>query len=105
MKVEILYFSGCPNHHPAVGRVQEALEQEGASAEMVEVEIKDAATARTQGFLGSPSIRINGRDVEPGAKPVQVFGLTCRTYTDEGRRSGLPPIKWIRAAVREAKER
>ena len=45
MRVEIFYFSGCPNHGPAVDRVREALEQEGAAAEMIEVEVNDASTA------------------------------------------------------------
>ena len=65
MKVEILYFSGCPNHVPAVDRVREVLQQEGTPADMVEVEVKDAATAQQVGFLGSPSIRVDGQDVEP----------------------------------------
>ena len=43
MKVEILYFSGCPNHVLAVDRVREVLEQEGTQAEMAEVEVQDAA--------------------------------------------------------------
>ena len=58
MKVEILYFSGCPNHASASDRVREVLAEEGRSAEMVEVELKDAATAERVGFLGSPTIRI-----------------------------------------------
>jgi hypothetical protein len=59
-KVEIFYFSECPNHAPAVDRVQEVLAQEGTPADMVEVEVKDAATAQQVGFLGSPSIRVDG---------------------------------------------
>ena len=105
MKVEVLYFSGCPNHPPAVGRVREALQSEGIAAAIVEVEVKDATAARSVGFLGSPTIRIDGRDIEPAASSTQGFGLTCRTYTDEGRTSGVPPAEWIRAAVRQAKER
>src|SRR5438552_12803924 len=75
MKVEILYFAGCPNHLTAVGRALEALRQEGAPAEVVEVEVKELDTARVTGFLGSPSIRIDGWDVEPAARSAQVFGL------------------------------
>src|SRR5207253_951071 len=96
MKVEILYLSGCPNHSPAVGRVQEALRQEGVFAEMVEVEVSDAATARMVGFLGSPSVRIDGQDVEPSARSAEQFGLMCRTYPEEGRCAGVPPLEWIR---------
>jgi hypothetical protein len=105
MKVEILYFSGCPNHAPAVNRVREVLEQEGTSADMFELEVKDAATAETVGFLGSPSIRIDGQDVEHTARTAGGFGLMCRTYMDGGRRAGVPPRELIRAAVREARER
>ena len=104
MKVEILYFFGCPNHPPAVGAVREALQQEGMSADLVEVEVNDAATARGIGFLGSPTIRINGQDVERSARTAQAFGLSCRTYTHRGHRAGVPPLEWIRTALREAKE-
>jgi hypothetical protein len=100
MKVEILYLAGCPNHLPAVSRALEALRQEGAPADVVEVEVKDAATA---GFLGSPTIRVDGWDVEPAARSAQACGLACRTYINDGNRAGVPPIEWIRAAVREAR--
>lgn len=103
MKVEILYFMGCPNHVPAVVRVREVLQQEEMPAEMVEVEVKDAAAAQQVGFLGSPSIRIDGQDVEPEARGAHLFGMMCRTYLVGGRRTGLPPTEWIRAAVREAR--
>ena len=102
MKVEVLYFAGCPNYAPAVSQVREALEHEGVTAEMVEVEVTDTATAQSVGFLGSPTIRINGLDVEPSARSVHSYGLSCRTYTAENYRAGVPPLAWIRAAIREA---
>jgi hypothetical protein len=104
MKIEILYLAGCPNHHPAVARVSEIVRQETVSAELVEIEVRDAETAQQMEFLGSPSIRIDGRDVEPAARSSRAFGFGCRTYPDEGgSRSGIPPVSWIRAAVQEAK--
>jgi hypothetical protein len=105
MTVEVLYFSGCPNHVQAVDRVREVLQQEGTPADMVEVEVKDAATAQQMGFLGSPTIWVDGKDVEPAARAVRTFGIVCRTYTHCGRPTGVPPPNWIRAAVREAKGR
>lgn len=105
MKVEILYFSGCPNHALAVACVREALAQENTPAEMVEVEVKDVATAERLAFPGSPTIRVDGQDVEPAALEEGAFGLSCRTYIDGGRRAGAPPPQWIRAAVREARKR
>ena len=104
MKIEILYFAGCPNHHPAIARVTDILRQEAVTAELVEIEVKDASTAQQVEFLGSPSIRIDGRDVELAARSSRAFGFSCRTYFDEGRRAGVPPAAWIRAAVQEAKQ-
>ena len=102
MKVEVLYFADCPNHSSAVDRVREALQEEGLTAEVVEVEVTDADTAQSLGFLGSPTIRINGLDVEPSARSLHSsYGLSCRTYTAEKYRAGVPPLAWIRAAIRE----
>jgi len=67
-----------------------------------EVEVKDAGSAEVAGFLGSPSVRIDGRDIETAARSAKTFGLMCRTYVEDDRRGGVPPIEWIRAAIREA---
>jgi hypothetical protein len=102
VKVEVLYFKGCPNHEPAVEQVRKALQNEGLADAVHEVEIADPAMAQKFGFLGSPSIRIDGIDVEPGAREIKTFGFGCRTYSDdEGRRSGLPPVGLIQQAARE----
>ena len=103
MKVEILYFSGCPNHALAVESVREALRQEEAPADLVELEVKDTAAAQQVGFLGSPTSRVDGQDVETAVRTGGAFGLMCRTYIDRGQRTGIPPLEWVRAAVREAK--
>jgi hypothetical protein len=105
MKVEILYISGCPNQVSAVDCVREVLAQEEIPAEMVEVEVTDAANAQQVGFIGSPSIRVDGLDVEPAARGDRAFGMMCRTYFDGGQPTGVPPPDWIREAVREAKEK
>lgn len=105
MKVEILYISGCPNYSPAVDCVREVLDQEGIPTDMIEVEVKDAAMAQRVGFLGSPTIRVDGKDVEPDTSTARAFGMTCRTYSDGRRRAGVPPLEWVRAAVREARGR
>lgn len=102
MKIEVLYFDGCPNHKPAVERVLEVLREEGISAEVSEVKVTDEATARAVGFLGSPSIRVDGLDVEPLARSAREYGIMCRTYLVAGRSVGLPVRETIRQAVRDA---
>src|SRR5215472_12988107 len=102
MKIEVLYFSGCPNHAPAVERVREALRDEGMSGEIAEIEVPDTETAQRLRFLGSPSIRVNGLDIEREARSRAVFGMMCRTYAEACYTSGLPSRELIRSAVREA---
>jgi len=69
-----------------------------------EVEITDSAMAQRMSFLGSPSVRVNGIDIEPSARDANAFGFGCRTYADaEGKRSGLPPVSMVRQATRESK--
>lgn len=103
MKIEVLYFSDCPNHKPAVERVREALRAEGMTAELAELEVNDADAAQRLKFLGSPTIRVNGLDIEPEARSSAAFGMMCRTYADGCCQSGLPSGELIRAALRETR--
>lgn len=102
MRIEVLYFDGCPNHSSAVDRIRDLLKEEGIAAEISEVKISDEKTAQAIGFLGSPSIRINGLDVEAAVQSSKDFGMMCRTYFEGGKQVGLPSRESIRAAIREA---
>ena len=94
--IEILYFEGCPNHPPTVDRVREILERLGLDAEVVEVEVQRLEDAPRLRFLGSPSVRVNGVDVEPAARTRTDYGFACRTYP-EG--AGMPSERMIEEAV------
>lgn len=100
MIIEILYFPECPNYLPAVEHVHKALEQEHAFAEIKHLQVLDAATAAATRFLGSPTIRINGIDVEPSARSDGAAGMCCRTYRGESPK-GAPSVALIREAIRE----
>jgi mercuric ion transport protein len=101
MKVEVLYFKGCPNHQPTVERVRETLHTMGLHEDIREIEVDTHDKAEANAFLGSPSVRVNGVDVEPSARDAKVFGLTCRTYVNGSTRTGLPSRELISAAVAE----
>ena len=101
MKIEVLYFDGCPNHKPALERVRQVLAEEGLSAVVLEVNVSEPSIAQRVGFLGSPSIRVNGLDVEPEARRGHAYGVMCRTYAVNGRREGLPSREMLRRAMRE----
>lgn len=99
MKVEILCVPSYPNCHSAVELVREALRKEGLSAKIREVIIRDQATAEALHFPGSPTVRLNGHDVEPvEATPA----LCCRLYRDaQGKTVGVAPLEAIRRLLRE----
>jgi mercuric ion transport protein len=73
----------------------------GLHVEIREIEVDSQDKAEATAFLGSPSVRINGVDIEPSARGVKAFGLTCRTYIDDGTRTGLPSRELISAAIAE----
>ena len=50
-------------------------------------------------FLGSPSVRVNGHDVEPGADDRETFMYACRVYRTNSGLSSQPAKEWIRAAL------
>jgi hypothetical protein len=54
-------------------------------------------------FCGSPTIRINGRDVAGEASQAKALALSCRLYSGSAE-SGLPPVEMVRRAVVEARE-
>jgi len=101
MKIEVLYFDGCPHYKPAVDLVLDVLKEEQVSAQVAEVNVGDPETAKATAFLGSPSIRVEGLDVEPEARAVRDYGISCRTYMTNGRIEGLPSRELIRSAIRE----
>lgn len=94
--VEILSFAGCPNHAPTADLVREVVHDVAPQVEVREVEIADDEQAQRLHFLGSPSVRVNGRDVEPGAEDRTSFQIACRLY-----RPGFDR-RWVEAALREA---
>ena len=101
MRIEVLYFDGCPNHEALLPRLRETLARTGVSAEIDLRRIASDEAAQRERFLGSPSVRINGRDIEPEAEQRTDYGLKCRLYRLDVGMSGVPPEEWIRAALAE----
>jgi hypothetical protein len=100
MKIEILYFDRCPNYVPALERLRAVLLQEGLPAEISEIAVKDELQAKALKFIGSPTIRVNGLDIEPASRKVEAMGFACRRYP-----GGLPSEEMIRLALKEAQDR
>jgi|ERR1700730_2520288 len=100
MKIEVLYVPNCPNHALALERLREILPAESFQNYVNEVLVSDAAMAQSLKFLGSPTIRIDGQDVEPQNEQSASFGLMCRLYADG---SGAPSQQKLRAAIEKAR--
>jgi hypothetical protein len=103
MKVELLWWEGCPSTPEAMEDLKQVLREEGLDPEAVElVEVESDEQAEREHFPGSPTIRIDGQDAVPlvDSDPV---GLTCRVYhLRDGRPSPTPDPADLRAAVRRA---
>ena len=99
MKIEVLCVPDCPNYLPAVSMVKDVLREQGLSQEIDQIEVSSSGQAAALSFLGSPTIRVNGKDVEPSLQAHDSFGVSCRTYFVDGRLQGLPRREWIRDAI------
>jgi|SRR5580704_5538793 hypothetical protein len=102
MKVEVLYIEGCPNHRPALERVVSVLQENAVSVAVTEIPVASIEQAKTLGFLGSPTIRVNDADVESEAQGQSESSYSCRTYTEQGKLSGVPSQDLIRRAIHQA---
>jgi hypothetical protein len=96
MQIDVLYFAGCPNHGPTVDLVREVLRALDLQLPVHEIEVPDPEAATRLGFLGSPTIRVDGQDIEPGAGDRTDYAMSCRVYGH----SGVPPRAWIETALR-----
>jgi hypothetical protein len=100
MTVELLWWDGCPSHPETLADLERILREEGISAEVQRVEIESDEQARREHFPGSPTIRVDGRDIFP-AEEGEPFSLTCRVYRlRDGRVSPTPDPEDLRDALR-----
>ncbi len=99
MKIELLYFEGCPSYRVAGDRLREALVEANVTDPITLIEIKTEADAQHWKFPGSPTIRFDG--VDPFAHGEATYGLKCRIYpTSEGLR-GWPTKEMLLTALND----
>jgi hypothetical protein len=100
VRVELLWWDGCPSHPETLEDLRNVLREEGVDAEVELVEVENDEQAHRERFPGSPTIRLDGEDALPG-DPGEPFSLTCRIYRlRDGRISPTPDPEDIRDAVR-----
>lgn len=98
VRVEILARSDCQCRRMARIVVERVIDELDISAAVTVVEITSQAEAKKRGFLGSPTVRVNGLDVEPGTNGLEVT-VGDRVYRGDRGLQGWPDARWIRAAL------
>lgn len=99
MLIEVLFVRDCPNHEPTLRLIDDVGRHLGLQVQIREIEVKDVADAERLSFLGSPSVRIDGRDIEEPVDHARPFSMSCRMY----QRSGVPARALIEAAITRAR--
>jgi hypothetical protein len=97
-KVEFLYFNSCPGHKQSLANLKAALRESKISADLALINVTSEAQGAKVGFQGSPSIRVNGRDLD-GRDEGHSYG--CRIYQIEGKITPIPTKEFIRKKLKE----
>ena len=99
MTVELLYWEGCPSHPEALELLEDVLRERGLDVEVQVQHVGTREEAVERAFPGSPTIRIDGRDVDPTGA-VDAPALTCRIYRlPDGRVSPIPSREQLEEAL------
>ncbi|MDQ3895618.1 MAG: DUF2703 domain-containing protein [Actinomycetota bacterium] len=99
MRIDFLYWQGCPSHPEARALLEEVLASRGVRASVEVTEVRSDEEAERLRFPGSPTIRVDGRDVDPDGAMAPP-ALTCRIYhRPDGRVSPIPSREQLEAAL------
>lgn len=98
MTIEVLYFQGCPDCEPTMDRVRQVASRLGIEAAVREAAVSPNDDPAALKYLGSPTVRVDGRDIDPTSRDHTSYGFGCRTFADQG----VPSEELIETALREA---
>ncbi|SRR5258706_8745430 len=97
--IELLWFVDCPNHLAARALIDEVVAELAPASTIRDIDATDPRVAERVRFPGSPTIRVDGRDVQPGFQDPGDYTPRCRVYPNGGRMERIPPRAWIEAAL------
>jgi hypothetical protein len=98
MKIEILHFDGCPTYRVTENTLRQVLAEEGLEANIELVAVNSDEEARRLRFPGSPTIRVDGRDLFPTPERED-WRLVCRVYATPEGVMGSPTAQMLKAAL------
>jgi len=99
VKIEFLWFDDCPNRREARRLLHEVMADKGITQPIVDVDLTDPALANDYRFPGSPTIRVDERDIEPNFTDPGDYTPRCRLYLTPKGLVGVPERSWIEAAL------
>jgi hypothetical protein len=99
VRVEVLARPDCPCRTLTIAIVERAVLETGVQARLEVIDITNEPQAERRRFLGSPTVRVDGRDVEPEMNECEDFSLASRVYRTEHGLAGWPNENWIRDAL------
>jgi hypothetical protein len=105
MVVELLYFDGCPSYEQALENLEKALRLEGVGEPVQRLLVPSVEDAERYRFQGSPTIRIDGVDLEGPDADKRPPRFSCRLYREGGQAKGWPSTGVIQSALQRARER
>lgn len=97
MKIELLYFDGCPSWQSGLQNLHSALKENGLDVSVELVQVLDNEDAARKKFLGSPSFRINGIDLWDEERDT--YSLSCRVYATPEGMKGSPSVSMLQEAI------
>ena len=94
-EVELLWFSDCPNHAAARRMLEEVIAEAAPGTPIRDVDATDPVAAERVRFPGSPTIRVDGQDIDPTFVDSGDYTPRCRLYRTGSGLRGLPERGWI----------
>ena len=101
MKIELFYFRNCPSYKQTIRDLGKILKEKKINVKVEMVEIKSEQEAKKVKFIGSPTLRINGKDIDSLAGLSKHYGMRCRIYFYKGKISPSPPEEMIVKSLEE----
>ena len=102
VQIEILARGDCPNRGMAIVVVERVVDELGVPADIEVIDVSSPAQAAKRRLMGSPTVRVDGHDVDPGPNPHDEFTTDDRVYRSDRGLIGWPEPRWIREAVLRA---
>ena len=101
--IQLVYYEKCPNFKHVLKNLKDALTEEKTNAQIQIIKLSNLQEAKNLQIIGSPTIRINNKDIDPPIKKSTDSSLKCRSYSYHGKITGWPPKELIIEALRKAK--